>query len=97
MPPPPPEDEELYADMYPAQEDDNIYTDNVVDNNDMGGLHVNFSLHIHVPLDTLALLDMLILPKKSTSSSLFLNVKNFHKNVPDTSSITSVSLKCMSS
>ncbi|KAL5259293.1 hypothetical protein ACHWQZ_G009659 [Mnemiopsis leidyi] len=36
MPPPPPEDEELYADMYPVQEeDDNIYTDNVVDNNDM--------------------------------------------------------------
>ncbi|KAL5259294.1 hypothetical protein ACHWQZ_G009659 [Mnemiopsis leidyi] len=40
MPPPPPEDEELYADMYPVQEeDDNIYTDNVVDNNDMVNTH----------------------------------------------------------
>ena len=32
MPPPPPEEgEELYADMFPVQEDDNIYTDNIVD------------------------------------------------------------------
>ena len=32
LPPPPPDDgEELYADMYPAQEEDNIYTDNIVD------------------------------------------------------------------
>ena len=45
MPPPPPEDEELYADMYPVQEeDDNIYTDNVVDNNDMGKFRVRLLL-----------------------------------------------------
>ncbi|XP_063680807.1 abl interactor 1-like isoform X10 [Bolinopsis microptera] len=44
LPPPPPdilpppypdEDEELYADMYPVQDGDDIYTDNTIDNHDM--------------------------------------------------------------
>jgi len=39
LPPPPPDEEELYADMYPAQEADNIYSDNIVDSNDMVNTH----------------------------------------------------------
>ncbi|XP_063680812.1 abl interactor 1-like isoform X15 [Bolinopsis microptera] len=48
LPPPPPdilpppypdEDEELYADMYPVQDGDDIYTDNTIDNHDMVNTH----------------------------------------------------------